>query len=145
MNFEGSKEVKSGVGKVWKFMTAPENMVQCMPDVQSYNVVDSKTVQAKLKVGIGFIKEIFDSVITFAEVEADKKLLITVNSKAKANSATIKIEVSIDGDDTKSTLKWNVDAIMAGRLASIGQRYIQKVSDKIVEQSFVCMTQKLLL
>ncbi len=143
MKFEGSKHVETGMENVWKFITTPENMAQCMPDVQSYEVIDDKTINAKLKVGIGFIKEIFDSVISFSVIEAGKKLLITVNSKGKSNTATIKIDASLDGDEKNTTLKWNVDAMMAGKLASIGQRYIQKVSDKIIEQSFVCMTEKL--
>ncbi len=143
MKFEGSKQVDTGTENVWKFITTPENMAQCMPDVQSYNVVDDKTINAKLKVGIGFIKEIFDSVISFSVVEEGKKLLITVNSKGKSNTATIKIDASLEGNEQNTTLKWNVDAMMAGKLASIGQRYIQKVSDKIIEQAFVCMTKKL--
>lgn len=143
MKFEGSKQVDTGTENVWKFITTPENMAQCMPDVQSYNVVDDKTINAKLKVGIGFIKEIFDSVISFSVVEEGKKLLITVNSKGKSNTATIKIDASLEGNEQNTTLKWNVDAMMAGKLASIGQRYIQKVSDKIIEQAFICMTKKL--
>ena len=143
MKFEGSKQVDTGTENVWKFITTPENMAQCMPDVQSYNVVDDKTINAKLKVGIGFIKEIFDSVISFSVLEEGKKLLITVNSKGKSNTATIKIDASLEGNEQNTTLKWNVDAMMAGKLASIGQRYIQKVSDKIIEQAFVCMTKKL--
>ena len=143
MKFEGSKQVDTGTENVWKFITTPENMAQCMPDVQSYNVVDDKTINAKLKVGIGFIKEIFDSVISFSVVEEGRKLLITVNSKGKSNTATIKIDASLEGNEQNTTLKWNVDAMMAGKLASIGQRYIQKVSDKIIEQAFVCMTKKL--
>jgi carbon monoxide dehydrogenase subunit G len=143
LKFEGSKQVDTGTENVWKFITTPENMAQCMPDVQSYNVVDDKTINAKLKVGIGFIKEIFDSVISFSVVEEGKKLLITVNSKGKSNTATIKIDASLEGNEQNTTLKWNVDAMMAGKLASIGQRYIQKVSDKIIEQAFICMTKKL--
>ena len=69
--------------------------------------------------------------------------MITVNSKGKSNTATIKIDASLEGNEQNTTLKWNVDAMMAGKLASIGQRYIQKVSDKIIEQAFVCMTKKL--
>lgn len=143
MRFEGSKQVDTETENVWKFVTDPENMVQCIPDVQSYNIVDDETINAKLKVGMGFIKDIFDSVISFSIVEDGKKLLITVNSKGKSNTVTIKIDVSLEGNEHNTTLKWNVDAMIAGKLASVGQRYIQKYSDKIIEQAFVCMTKKL--
>ena len=119
-------------------------MAECLPDVKSHEVVDDRTIKAEMKVGIGFIKEVFDSTIKYSEVdEANKHLKITIDSRAKANTATMNIDVHVDGDDSKASLKWTVDAVMAGRLASIGQRYISKVSDRVIEQSFECMMSKL--
>lgn len=144
MKIEGSREVNTGAKAVWEFLTDANNMAGCLPDVKSSEVVDDKTIKALMKVGVGFIKETFDSTIKFSEVnEANKNLKITIDAKAKANSATMNIDVHVDGDDSKANLTWTVDAVMAGRLASIGQRYISKVSDKVIEQSFECMMSKL--
>ena len=144
MKIEGSRDVKTSVKAVWDFITNAGNMAECLPDVKSHEVVDDKTIKAQMKVGVGFIKETFDSTIKFSEVdEAGSNLKITINARAKSDSATMNIDVHIDGDDSNATLKWTVDAVMAGKLASIGQRYISKVSDKIIEQSFECMMSKL--
>lgn len=144
MKIEGSREVNTSANAVWNFITNAGNMAECLPDVKSHEVVDDKTIKALMKVGVGFIKETFDSTIKFSEVdEANKNLKITIDAKAKANSATMTIDVHVNGDDSKADLKWTVDAVMAGRLASIGQRYISKISDKVIEQSFECMMSKL--
>lgn len=144
MKFEGSREVSTGSQAVWDFLTNPNNMAECLPDAKTKEVVDDKTIKAQLKVGVGFIKEVFDSTISFSEVDAgSKNLKMVIDAKAKANTATINIDVHVDGGDSSATLKWSVDAVMAGRLASIGQRYISKVSDKVIEQSFECMMSKL--
>lgn len=144
MKFEGSREVGTGVGAVWDFLSNPNNMAECLPDVKSHEIVDDRTIKAQMKVGVGFIKEVFDSTISFSNVNNDTKdMKITIDAKAKANTATINIDVHVDGDDSNAQLKWTVDAVMAGRLASIGQRYISKISDKVIEQSFECMMKKL--
>ncbi len=143
MKLEGSKEIAKDFDSVWAFVTDAKNMAECMPDVKEYKIVDPTTIEAKIKVGVGFIKETFDSVVKFAPDRSNKKILIALDAKTKSNSANVKIDVSVDGDSSKTSLKWNVDAIMAGRLASIGQRYISKVSDNIIEKAFGCMASKL--
>lgn len=144
MKLEGSREVNTGADAVWQFITNANNMAECLPDVKSHEVVDDKTIKAQMKVGVGFIKETFDSTIKFSDVDAaGKNMKITIDAKAKANTATMNIEVHIEGDDSKAKLTWTVDAVMAGRLASIGQRYISKISDRVIEQSFECMMGKI--
>ncbi len=144
MKFEGSREVNTSSQAVWDFLTNPNNMAECLPDAKSHEVVDDKTIKAQLKVGVGFIKEVFDSTISYSEVKPDSKdMKITIDAKAKANTATINIDVHVDGADSAAKLQWTVDAVMAGRLASIGQRYISKVSDRVIEQAFECMMSKL--
>lgn len=144
MKFEGSREVKTSAGAVWDFMNNPNNMAQCLPDVKSHEIVDDKTIKAQMKVGVGFIKEVFDSTLHFSDVKEDTRdMKITIDAKAKSNTATINIDVHVGEDGSNAKLNWTVDAVMAGRLASIGQRYISKVSDRVIEQAFECMMSKL--
>ena len=106
MKLEGSKEVNTSAKAVWDFITNAKNMAECLPDVKSHEVVDDRTIKAEMKVGIGFIKEVFDSTIKYSEVdEANKHLKITIDSRAKANTATMNIDVHVDGDDSKASLK----------------------------------------
>ncbi len=144
MKFEGSRDVNASSKAVWDFLMDPHNLAECLPDAKSTEVVDDKTIKAQLKVGVGFIKETFDSTVKYSDInEASGTVKLTIDAKAKNNSSTVTIDASVAGDDNSAKLKWNVDAIMAGRLASIGQRYISKVADRIIEKSFECMMSKL--
>ncbi len=144
MKFEGSREVNSGTKAVWDFLMDPHNLAECLPDATGTEVLDSSTIKTHLKVSVGFIKETFDSKISYGDVDREgKKVRLTIDAKGKNNSSTVNIGVIVEGDDTKSKLSWDVEAVMAGRLASIGQRYISKVADRIIEKSFECMMGKL--
>ena len=57
MKFEGSKEINVNSSLIWGFLTNPTNLAECLPDAKSYEVVDDKTIKAKLKIGISFIKD----------------------------------------------------------------------------------------
>ena len=57
MHFEGKAVVKAPVDNVWKFISTPESIAQCLPGVDGYKVLDEKRTEAKVKIGVGFIKE----------------------------------------------------------------------------------------
>lgn len=144
MKLEGSREVESSAESVWDFVSSTKNMAECLPEAKSCEVVDEITIKAQLKVGVGFIKEVFDSVIKYQDLDRENgRMKMSIEAKAKSNIANIDIDVSITGDGSKSTISWMVNAVMAGRLASVGQRYISKAADKIIQGSFECMTSKL--
>lgn len=145
MKLEGSREVETGKENVWKFISKAGNLAECLPDTKSYDVVDENTIKAELKVGVGFIKEVFDSTIKYGDVDAEAgRMKLTIAAKAKSNSANVEIDITVDGNDSSSRIGWTVNAVMAGKLASIGGRYISKAADKIIDKSFQCMTAKLL-
>lgn len=144
MKFEGSREVEAGSRAVWDFIIVPQNLADCLPDATETQVAEGKTITAKMRVGVGFIKDTFDSRISYRDVnEQNMTVGLAIDAKAKSNSSNVLIDISVSGDDSTATLKWSVDAMMAGRLASIGQRYISKVADRIIERSFECMMAKL--
>lgn len=144
MKLEGSRDVESSSEAVWDFISNAKNMAECLPDAKSTEVVDDTTIKAQLRVGVGFIKETFDSVIKFQDLDRDNgRMKMSIEAKAKSNNANVDIEVSITGDGSNSTIGWTVNAVMAGKLASVGQRYISKAADKIIQKSFECMTTKL--
>lgn len=144
MRVEGSKEIAKDFESVWSFLTDAKNIAGCIPDAKEYNIVDQNTIDAKIKVGVGFIKETFDTSLHFEPDKDKKKIMISMTAKTKANNANVKIDVSIEGDSSRTSLKWDVDAIMAGRLASIGQKYIINLSNSIIEKAFSCMETKLM-
>src|SRR3972149_7639873 len=76
MHFESKAVVKAPVDKLWNFISTPESIAQCLPGVEEYKVHEGKRVEAKTKIGIGFIKGTFK--VNSRVVEEDP-----VNRRAK--------------------------------------------------------------
>ena len=143
MHFEGKAVVKAPVDKVWNFISTPESIAQCLPGVQEYKVLDGKRTEAKLKIGVGFIKGTFkvnSRVVEEDPVSHRAKLLIDGSGVTSAFKADI--QISCNPHPEGSELAWIAEATVSGPLGSVAKGLIENASQKVVNQTLQCVTNK---
>jgi carbon monoxide dehydrogenase subunit G len=143
MHFEGKAVVKAPVDKVWNFISTPESISQCLPGVEEYKVLDAKRTEAKLKIGIGFIKGTFKAnsrVLEEDPVNHRAKLLIDGSGVTSAFKA--EIQISCNPHPEGSELAWIAEATVSGPLGSVAKGLIENASQKVVNQTLECVTNK---
>jgi hypothetical protein len=143
MHFEGKAVVKAPVDKVWNFISTPESIAQCLPGVEEYKVLDGKRTEAKLKIGVGFIKGTFkvnSRVLEEDPVNHRAKLLIDGSGVTSAFKADI--QISCNPHPEGSELAWIAEATVSGPLGSVAKGLIENASQKVVNQTLECITNK---
>jgi len=143
MHFEGKAVVKAPVDKVWNFISTPESIAQCLPGVEEYKVLDGKRTEAKLKIGVGFIKGTFkvnSRVLEEDPVSHRAKLLIDGSGVTSAFKADI--QISCNPHPEGSELAWIAEATVSGPLGSVAKGLIENASQKVVNQTLECVTNK---
>jgi carbon monoxide dehydrogenase subunit G len=143
MHFEGKALVKAPVAKVWNFISTPESIAQCLPGVEEYKVLDGKRTEAKLKIGVGFIKGTFkvnSRVLDEDPVNHRAKLLIDGSGVTSAFKA--EIQISCNPHPEGSELAWIAEATVSGPLGSVAKGLIENASQKVVNQTLECVTNK---
>jgi hypothetical protein len=143
MHFEGKAVVKAPVDKVWNFISTPESIAQCLPGVEEYKVIDGKRTEAKLKIGVGFIKGTFKVNSRVQEedpVSHRAKLLIDGSGVTSAFKADI--QISCNPHPEGSELAWIAEATVSGPLGSVAKGLIENASQKVVNQTLECVTNK---
>jgi carbon monoxide dehydrogenase subunit G len=143
MHFEGKAVVKASVEKVWNFISTPESIAQCLPGVEEYKVLEGKRTEAKIKMGVGFIKGTFK--INSRVLEEDPqnhraKLLVDGSGVTSAFKAEIRI--SCNPHPEGSELSWVAEATVSGPLGSVAKSLIEGASQKVVNQTLECITRK---
>jgi len=144
MHFEGKAVVKAPVDKVWNFISTPESIAQCLPGVEEYKVLEGKRTEAKVKIGIGFIKGTFkvsSRVLEEDPVNRRAKLLIDGSGVTSAFKADI--QISCNPHPEGSELAWIAEATVSGPLGSVAKGLIENASQKVVSQTLECVTNKL--
>jgi carbon monoxide dehydrogenase subunit G len=96
--------------KVWDFLFDIPRLSQCIPGIESVEVVDERNYRGKLVVRVGPIKSAFSGVVTLTEVNAPNQIAGTVEGDDKASASSVKASFTgtlqaMDGG-TKLHLKW---------------------------------------
>lgn len=143
MHFESKAVVKAPMDKLWNFISTPESIAQCLPGVEEYKITDGKKIEAKVKMGVGFIKGTFkvNSRVTEEDpITHHAKLSVDGSGATSAFKAEIMISCNPHPEGTE--LGWVADATISGPLGGIAKGLLESAAQKIVNQTLECITQK---
>ncbi len=122
--------------KVWEFLFDIPRLSQCIPGIESVEVVDDKTYRGKLVVRVGPIKSEFSGTITLTEVVPPDQIAGTVEGDDKASASSVKATFAgtltpVEGG-TKAAFQ--VEANLRGRLAQFGGPVIHATAKKLTAE-----------
>ena len=144
MHFEGTFDVKAQRDKVYSMILDPNQISQCMPDLQKLDVKSPDDFTAVVKAGVSFIKGDFN--LHFLVVEKTPTTHAKMTAHGTGIGSTVDMEMCIDLADVPAggtSMKWSAEAKIGGRIASVGQRLIQSQAEKIIKSLFDCLQGKL--
>jgi uncharacterized protein len=143
MNLNGVERIQADRDTVRTFVTDPEQVGRCMPDLQDLKVSDSQHMIAMVRVGVGPIRGTFKMEIELlqgTDSEAAMKLKGSGMGNGIAMSSTMQF-VPAEGGVTE--LHWKAEATVSGPLAGIGGRLLEGQAKKTTEQLFSNIRQTL--
>ena len=144
MHFEGRFDCKASKEEVWSFMMDPNSVGQCLPGIEKVEVLDEDNFNAKVRIGVAFIKGTFD----FKVRMHDKKPLehINLSAQGKGVASTIGVETSVDLLDLESggtRMTWTAEAQVGGLISGIGPDMMNRAAEDMVNELFAAIRSKL--
>lgn len=137
MEFNGEFTVDGTPEELWKYFTDPDILMDCAPGCNKMVLESPSHIVAGLTVGVGSVKPSFDVEGIVTTCERPNRLGIEATGEASRNSfeATAWQELHDNGDGT-TTVTWQAEAEVSGIIASLGERAIGSVADKLVNEFF---------
>jgi carbon monoxide dehydrogenase subunit G len=143
MHFEGKAVVKAPADKVWNFISTPESIAQCLPGMEEYKVLDGKRTEAKLKIGVGFIKGTFKvNSRVLEEDPANRRAKLLIDGSGVTSAFKAEIQITCNPHSEGTELAWIAEATVSGPLGSVAKGLIENASQKVVNQTLECVTSK---
>lgn len=137
MKIQKTFEVKAPIEKVWAFITDPGKVAQCLPGCEDVQEIGPNTYKAVVKVRVGPIKTSFNTRIVCLEQRAPEFASYETSgeeggkaSRLKAKSTLALVAVS----ESKTSVTYESDINLVGRLGKFGSGMMQKVADSIGEE-----------
>lgn len=143
MRFSGTERIPASRERVWQFLTNPDAVAQCVPDVDGLEVVDPSRFKATVKAGIGPVRGKFGFDVTWKELTEPSRARMAAQGKSGGNAVTIDstMDLSEAGDD-ETDLAWSADVVVHGMIASVGARLLDGFAKKQTEQFFRCIREQ---
>jgi carbon monoxide dehydrogenase subunit G len=143
MHFEGAYSLKAPKEKVFDLLMNPKELSTCMPDLQRLDVKSPDEFTVIVKVGVAFIKG--DFTLNFKVTEKNPSTHAKLVAHGSGMGSVVDLDTNMDLSDEGNVgtlMKWQADARVGGRIASVGQRLLNTQAEKIVKQLFDCLGNK---
>ena len=144
MHLEGTYILNRPREEVWQFVSKPEDIAKCLPDLQSLEVRDSRTFTVSIKVGIAFVRGNFRFDFTLLDQKPPSHSKFEAVGKGAGISVRLTASIDLNEVDIGTTeLTWKTDAELGGLLGEISPSLIQNTTNKFTIQFFDCVKSKL--
>jgi len=133
-----------GHDTVWAFVTDPERVGRCLPDVLEVTVHDPTHLDAIVKVGVGPVKGKFKFKIELQPAATQRRIDLKISGGGLGSAVDLTAGADlIDADNGATRLAWGGEAVARGPVAAVGGRVLDAQAQKLITQTFANVREQL--
>ena len=145
MRMSGEYRIAAPRRAVWDALNDPEVLKACIPGCEELERTSDTAFAAKVKAKVGPVSARFAGVVTLSDIVAPERC--TISGEGKGGAAGFakggaKVRLDEDGD-AATTLRYEVDAKVGGKLARIGARLIGGTAKKMADDFFGSLAERI--
>jgi carbon monoxide dehydrogenase subunit G len=115
-----------------------------VPGLQSISVVDASHFNAEVGFGVGSFSATFTINVEWLELEAPNRARMKMHGSASNSVVDGESEMKLSPIDEKTTnLDWTADVNVGGTLASVANRLMGGVTQRLTQKFFDCVKEKM--
>ncbi len=123
---------------VWQALNDPAILRAAVPGCQSFELIGDHEFQAAANVAIGPVRSVFTGTLRLLDIDPPRSYRVTgegqsTSAGTAAGSASIRLTPTAQGTD----VRYEVDATVGGKIAQIGQRFVDQAAKKMAEDFFI--------
>ena len=144
LQYSGQERIAASPDAVWAFVTEPEKIVSCVPELIEGTVRDPSHFEAVVRVAVGPVRGRFTFKFELEPDSAAKRVQMRI-SGGGFGSAVDMTAVSdvVATPDAATLLTWSGEAIMRGPVAAVGGRVLDAQAQKLITQTFANVRERL--
>jgi len=140
----GEEKIPASVQTVWAFVTDPDKVGHCLPDVVSITVHDSTHFDAVVRVGVGPVRGNFKLKMELLPDEARRHIGMKISGGGFGSTVDLNAAADVvDQGDGITTMKWTGEAEARGPVAAVGGRVLDAQAQKLIGQTFASIREEL--
>jgi carbon monoxide dehydrogenase subunit G len=144
LQYSGEEKIPASHATVWAFVTNPEKVGRCLPEVLDVTVQDATHFGAVVQVAVGPVRGKFKVKVELMPDPAARRMEMKISGGGFGSAVDLTAGADIvDGGDGTTTLKWSGQAVARGPVAAVGGRVLDAQAQKMITQAFANVRQQL--
>ncbi len=135
MKLEGSYTFDAPREVVWPMLQDPNVLAQVLPGCEKLTESGENQYSGVLNVKVGPVQGKFNGVITMDNIVPLEGYSLVIDGNGPAGFVKGTGQLKLEGNGDSTTMRYDGDVQVGGRLASVGQRLLDTSAKAIVRQS----------
>ena len=136
MKLTGSYILNVKKEHVWKALNNPNILKQCIPGCESFDKVSSAVFNATATNQIGPMNATFSGTVTLSNIQENQGYTLSGEGQSPVGFANGSADVKLKEENGTTTLSYEVDVNVGGKIAQLGSRLINGVAKKMSDYFF---------
>lgn len=137
MELKGTQTINAARAQVWAALNDPAVLRQCIPGCESFRSDSDSTYAIVIMAAVGPVKAKFNGKLVLSDVRPEEGYTLSFEgSGGVAGFGKGGANVSLQTVETGTTLHYEVNARVGGKLAQVGARLIDGVAARMAEEFF---------
>jgi carbon monoxide dehydrogenase subunit G len=137
LEYSGTEEITASAETVWAFVTDPEKVGRCLPELAELTVRDPTHFDATVGVGVGPVRGKFKFKFELQPDAAARRINMKISGGGLGSAVDLTAGADIIPSGPVSTrLNWQGSAVMRGPVAAVGGRVLDAQAQKLIQQTF---------
>lgn len=142
LHLDGSTSIDAEKETVFNKLTDVKFIGGTLPDAEDVSIVDTTTLEAKLKVRVAVVTSTLKLRMSIAETEPTSRAKLLAEASGSGSHLTITSTFQLTGS-RPTILSWNADAEITGVMAGLGSSILKGFATKKVGEIFAGITKAL--
>ena len=136
MKLTGSYKMNVKKEAVWKALNDPNILKQCIPGCESFDKESSNIFNATATNQIGPMNATFSGTVTLSNIQENQSYTLSGEGQSSVGFANGNADIKLIEENGITTLTYEVNANVGGKIAQLGSRLINGVAKKMSDYFF---------
>ena len=136
MKLAGSYKLNVKKEIVWSALNNPDILKKCIPGCESFEKESNKVFNATATNQIGPMNATFSGTVTLSNIKENQSYTISGEGQSSVGFANGSADVKLEEKNGSTTLTYEVNVNVGGKVAQLGSRLIDGVAKKMSDYFF---------
>ena len=136
MKLEGCYKLNVKKEIVWQALNDPDILKQCIPGCESFEKESDTIFNATATNQIGPMNATFSGKVTLSNIQENQSYTLSGEGQSSVGFANGSADVKIKEENGSTTLSYEVNINIGGRVAQLGSRLIDGIAKKMSDYFF---------